>query len=161
MRDAQDALAEGVEITADEGGADARLERRGEGGDRAAAGDAHAADASRVQLVARLDPVDRAHDVVGAPRHHGFAQQQGGPGGGPARGRTELLGLGSWITPAAEADLLDRNRRQAVLDALDGEVVLVAVFVGAVAALVVDADDIIDATSVTRQADHRTMRRLG
>ena len=58
------------------------------------------------------------------------------------------------VAAAAEADGLDGHGGEAVLDGLDGEIVLVAVFVGAVAALVVDADDVVDAAAVAGHADH-------
>ena len=48
-----------------------------------------------------------------------------------------------------------------MLDALDGEVVLIAIFVGAVAAFVVDADDVIHTAAVAGEADDGLVRRGG
>ena len=61
-------------------------------------------DALRVELLPRLDPVDRAHDVPHAPADHGLAEQQRGAGGGLAGGVPEsalLRRVGSRRQPNA------------------------------------------------------------
>ena len=68
--------------------------------------------------------------------------------------------LGLVVAAAAEGHRLDRHRRHAVLGRLDGEIVLIAVVSGAVLALIVDADDVVDAAAVAGDADDGGVRRL-
>ena len=56
---------------------------------------------------------------------------------------------------AAERQRLDGHRRHAGFDHLEGEIVLVARLVRALPALIVDADDVVNAAAVTGHADHR------
>ena len=137
------------------------IERSGEGGDRATARDAHASGAARVELRAGFDPVDGAHHIVDAPADHGLAEQQGGAGRGLASGRLRAFVSGEGVAPAAEGQRLDGDRGHAVLDHLDGEIVLIAGFAGAIAALFVDAHDIVHAAPMAGNADHHRMRRRG
>src|SRR6266566_2356183 len=96
-----------------------------------------------------------------APPDHGLAQQQRRSSHGLAGGYLESLFACARIAAAAEGDRLDSNGRHAMLGRLDGEVVLVAVFIGAVAALVVNADDVVDAAAVAGHADYGSVRWLG
>ena len=121
---------------------------------RAASGNAHAADAARVEFLARLDPVDGAHHVINAPADHGLAKQQGGARGGLASGGLRAFLARHRIAAAAERQRLDGHRGHAVFDRLNGEIVLIAGLVRAVVALRVDAHDIVHAAPVTRHADH-------
>src|SRR5436305_14951749 len=65
------------------------------------------------------------------------------------------------VPPAAEPHGLDRNRGHSMLGGLDGEIVLVSGLVGPVAAMLVDADDVVDTPAMTRDADHRGQRTGG
>jgi hypothetical protein len=47
-----------------------------------------------------------------------------------------------------------------VLSNLNGEIVLVAVFVGAITAFIVDADDVVDAAAVSWNRNHRRVGAL-
>ena len=92
------------------GSSAAREERR-----RAAAGDAHAAHAARVELGARRDVVDGPHDVPHAPADHRLPDQQRAAGRrltalSAARPRRALIGsrrqpnaIGSIATAARPA----------------------------------------------------------
>src|ERR1700685_2496565 len=79
---------------------------------------------------------------------------QAGPPPRPPCSRTR-------IPPAAERQRFDGDRGHAVLNYLDGEVVLVSFFVGAVAAFGVDAHNVVHASPVAGNADHGRMWRRG
>ena len=70
------------------------------------------------------------------------------------RARAESFARGNGIAPASEGQRLDRDRRHPGFDHLNGEVVLVARLVRALAAGLVDADDVVDAAAVSGYADH-------
>ena len=144
--------------------AEARLERRREHRHRAASRDPHAADAARIELRAGRDVIDRPHHVPHAPAEHGLTDEQRAARRRLARARAEPLARRDGVAPAPEGHRFDRDRRHARLDDLEGEVVLIALLAGPIAALVVDADDVVDAAAVTGDADHgggRGLRLVG
>ena len=122
-------------------------------------GDAHASHAARVELLAGFDPVDGAHHIVNPPSDHGLAEQQRRAGGGLAGGGLRAFLACDRIAAAAEGQRLDGHRGHAVLDHLDGEIVLIAGFARAVAAIGIDAHDVVHAAAVAGQADHGWVRR--
>src|SRR5581483_10513645 len=63
-------------------------------------------------------------------------------------------GSGESIAAAAKRHGLDGDRGHAVLDGLNSEIVLIAGLIGAVVAVFIDADDVVHATAVSRNADH-------
>src|SRR5436853_180343 len=81
---------------------DPRLERGREQGDRTAAGDAHAGDASGIDLLARLQVVDGPHHVPRAPADHRLAEQERSAGGGLARGGAGAGPPGAVVPAVAE-----------------------------------------------------------
>ena len=133
----------------------------GEQRDRPAAGDSHTAHAAGVQFLPGRDPVDGPHDVIRAPADHGLAEQQRGPRRRLAGRRARAFRPRHRVAPAAERHRLDGHGRHAVLHHLDGEIVLIVHLDGAVAPLLVDPDDVIHSAAMSRNADHRGVRRLG
>src|SRR5207247_1272737 len=125
VRDAHDAVGKPVEVATDHADLDPRLQSRGEQSDRSAAGDAHAGDPVRIELRPRLQVVDGAHHVPGAPADHRLAEQERGAGRGLAGGGAGPTAPGAVIAAMAEAKWLDGERRVAVSHGLQGEVVLI------------------------------------
>jgi hypothetical protein len=111
--------------------------------------------------LAGFDPVDGAHHVINAPSDHGLAEQQRRAGGRLASGGLRAFLARDRIAAAAEGQRFDGYGGHAVLHHLDCEIVLIAGLVRAVAALGVDAHDIVHAAPVAGQADHGGMRRRG
>ena len=100
----------------------------------------------------------RPHDVPHAPPDHRLADQQRPAGRGIARLPGQAHASVDRIATAAEAHRLDRHGGHAGFGDLDREVVLVARLVGALAALFVDADDVIHTAAVARHANHHSRR---
>ncbi len=153
VRDAEDRVAEGVEVAADQRRRDARLQRGAERRHRAAATDSHEPDPARVDLRARLQIIDGAHHIPDAPSEHGFPEQQGGAGRRLAGGLAEAAAPAGRIAAAAEAKRLDGEGGEAALGGLHREVVLIRPLLFAVLPFLVDAGDVIGAAAVPGNAD--------
>src|SRR5262249_31632899 len=74
VRQAEDRVAKGVERPADHSHLDARLESAREDGAGAATRNTHAADALPVEVAARCNQVNGAHDIVYTPADHRLAE---------------------------------------------------------------------------------------
>src|SRR5579885_3301721 len=69
-----------------------------------------------------------------------------------------MVSPSSSVAPATEGHGLNSDSGHSVLDGLNGKVMLITGFIGAVAALLVDAHNVIDSAAVPRNAHHRRMR---
>ena len=63
-----------------------------------------------------------------------------------------------FISPAAESELLDSEGGIAILDRLQGKIMLIAALGFALAAILGDADDVVAAAPMPRQTDDRGQR---
>src|SRR5262249_17887578 len=153
-------VAEGVEISAYHCGADAWLQRRRKHRDSAASGDPHAAYTFGVKLVAALDPIDRAHHIMHTPADHGLPEQKRCAGHRLASRRVQLLRFGARIAAAPESDRLDGDSGHTVFRYLNGEIVLIARLVGAIAAFGIDSHDIVHAAAMAGHTNHRGVGRF-
>ena len=156
VRDAHDAVAEGVEVRADDGDLHALVHCRGEQRRRATTGRAERRDALRVHLGTRGEVVDRPHRVPRAPTSHRLAEQHCRARGGTAGLDLRAGAPSRIVAPGAEGELLDRECRIAVLDALERVLLRVAhVPLGARIPVVVEAKDVGKTATVAGDTDDR------
>lgn len=160
VRDAHDAGPECIQVATDHGGRDAWLERGAEERTCAAAGNADHADAFRVEVGTGLDPIDHADDVPHAPSDHGLSEKQRRTGNRLAGLLVEALGFVFRIAAASESQRLYRERGHPVFHHLKRKVVFVENALGAILSLGIDADDVVNAAAVTRNADDGRRRLL-
>src|SRR5262249_51685526 len=160
----QDAVAERVEIAADNRDLDPLVQRAGKERDSPTAGDSHRGEATRIDLGPRREVIYRPHHIPHPPGDHRLTEQQSGAPGRLARRSRSALPARSLVAPATKSKLLDGERSIAVFNDFNGKIIFVAALTFALLAFLCDADHIVNSPTMTRQTDdgrHRTGTILG